>query len=265
MFSLAGKSAVITGGASGIGRAIVQRFIKAGAQVLLADRMASGADIAEELNCSFLQLDVSVEEEVSNLVDEAMRRLGKLDILVNNAGIQPLGIDFAALTPAILNRTFAVNVNSVAYGIKHGARVMQTGARILNTGSFVGLLGTPSGTAYAASKAAVIHLTKLGAIELAPRGITVNCVCPGTVLTPAVTDIPNNPEIPFVSRRTPLRRLAQPTEIAAAFHFLASDDAAYITGAALPVDGGITAGWEAYPVLPPENVQLGRWCDPPTA
>ncbi|MFZ4763743.1 MAG: SDR family oxidoreductase, partial [Roseimicrobium sp.] len=158
-------------------------------------------------------------------------------------------------------RTFEVNVNSVAFGIKHGGQLLERGGRIINTGSFVGMIGTPSGTVYSTSKAAVIHLTKLGAIELAPRGITVNCICPGTVLTPAVTNIPDNPEIPFVSKMTPLGRIAQPSEIAAAFHFLASDDASYVTGAIIPVDGGITAGWNKYPLTAPDNVIGGQWHD----
>ena len=100
-------------------------------------------------------------------------------------------------------------------------------------------------------------------MELAPRGITVNCVCPGTIRTPAVLGIANNPEIPFVEKRTPLRRLGEPEEVAAAFHFLASEEAAYITGAILPVDGGITAGWERYDLVPPGNVIAGEWRDEP--
>ena len=256
MCDLTDKVAVITGGASGIGLAIVQRFIKAGARVLLVDR--NEAQVAGAL---YHQADISKEDEVRLMLERAVQAYGSVDILINNAGIQPLGIRFEELTPQLLQRTFEVNVHSVAYGIKHGARVIKRGGRIINTGSFVGMIGSPAGTAYSTSKAAVIHLTKLAAIELAARGITVNCVCPGTVLTPAVTNIPNNPEIPFVSRATPLGRLAQPEEVAAVFHFLASDDASYVTGAILPVDGGITAGWNAYPLMPPDNIAGGEWHD----
>jgi NAD(P)-dependent dehydrogenase (short-subunit alcohol dehydrogenase family) len=253
MFSLEGKVAVVTGASSGIGQAVAQRFREAGAQVL-------GVDLQEGEEPVF-QADVSVESDVAAAWDEAVRLYGKLDIVVNNAGIQPLGVNFANLTEQLLNRTFAVNVNGVAFGIKHASRLMSRGGRIINTGSFVGMLGVPCGTAYAASKAAVIHLTKLAAVELAPKWITVNCVCPGTVMTPAVMSIPNNPEIAFVEKRTPLGRLAAPDEIAAAFQFLASAEASYVTGAILPVDGGIVAGWEDYDLTLPSQVQDGLWID----
>jgi 3alpha(or 20beta)-hydroxysteroid dehydrogenase len=256
MFDLTNKVAVVTGGASGIGLAIVERFVKAGARVLLVDR-----NIVSIEGAVFHQADVSSEDEVRGMLERAKAEFGRVDILINNAGIQPLGITFDELTPQLLQRTLEVNVHSVAFGIKHGGQQLERGGRIINTGSFVGMIGSPAGTAYSTSKAAVIHLTKLGAIELAAKGITVNCICPGTVLTPAVTGIPHNPEIPFVSRATPLGRLAKPEEIASAFHFLASDDASYITGAIIPVDGGITAGWSEYPLTVPENIIKGHWHD----
>lgn len=249
MFSLAGKIAVVTGSASGIGLAIVERFQAAGATVVGLDRN------------SISPCDVSDESRLAAALEAAVAAHGRLDIMVNNAGIQPLGVDFASLTPQLLERTFAVNVNGVALGTKHASRLMTAGGRIVNTGSFVGTIGVPQGTAYAASKAAVIHLTRLAAVELAPRGITVNCVCPGTIATPAVTGIPDNPEIPFAESRTPLGRLGTPAEVAAAFHFLVSDEASYITGAILPVDGGIAAGWERYDLTLPSNIVNGSWKD----
>lgn len=248
MFSLTHKIAVVTGGASGIGKAIAQRFLKAGATVYSIDLVDSGVEGATSLVG-----DVSKESDIARLLAEAAAATGHIDILVNNAGIQPLGISFANLTEQTLRRTFEVNVHGVIFGVKHGPTFMpETGGRIINTTSFVGIIGIPLGSAYAVSKAAVIQITKCAAIELAAKGITVNAIAPGTVLTPAVTNIPDNPEIPFVSQRTPLGRLAKSEEIAAAFHFLASDDAAYITGAILPVDGGITAGWEQYDLPPPD-------------
>ena len=256
-FSLSGKVAVVTGGASGIGQAIVGRFSKAGATVVVLDRKRSESADTHH----FVEVDVSDEEALSSSLEDVLSEFGSLDILVNNAGIQPLGVGFADVTPALLSKTFSVNVEGVAYGIKHAGRLMQAGGRVINTSSFVGLLGVPLGAAYATSKAAVVHLTKLGALELASKNITVNCVCPGTILTQAVTNIPDNPEIPFVESRTPLGRLGEVGEIAAAFHFLASPDASYITGSILSVDGGISAGWEKYDVIPPAEVQGGGWID----
>lgn len=247
-FSLQNKTAIVTGGASGIGLAIVRRFLAAGAKVFSVDLTAAG-----EPGATPLSADVSSESAIVGVLEMVAAETGRVDILINNAGIQPLGVSFAEVTERNLKRTFDVNVNGVFYGIKHAPRFMPaTGGRIINTASFVGILGIPRGTAYAASKAAVIHITKCAAVELAPRRITVNAVAPGTVLTPAVTQIADNPEIAFVSRRAPLGRVAEPKEIATAFHFLASDEAAYITGAILPVDGGITAGWESYDLPPPD-------------
>lgn len=256
-FSLDGRVAVVTGGSSGIGRAIVERFVAAGALVTVLDR-TTGCFPA---GVAFVEGDVSREEDVAGALDGVKALLGRLDIVVNNAGIQPLGVGFSTVTGDLLERTFAVNVNGVAYGIKHAGRLMARGGRILNTGSFVGLTGVPGGAAYATSKAAVIHLTRLAAIELAPQGVTVNCVCPGTIRTPAVTGIPDNPEIAFAEARTPLGRLGEPEEVAAVFHFLASAEASYLTGAVLSVDGGICAGWERYDTVAPPNVVGGRWLD----
>jgi len=194
---------------------------------------------------------VRVEQDASRIVGKRHVR------------IQPLGVGFADLTAELLERTLAVNVASVAFGLKHAARALAEGGRVINTASFVGLIGLPGAAAYATSKAAVIHLTRLGAIELAPRRITVNAVSPGTIRTPAVTGIPGNPEIPFIERRAPLGRLGEPEEVAALYHFLASDDAAYITGQNIAVDGGLTAGWTEYPLVAPANVSGGRWIDDP--
>ncbi|MGB8166265.1 MAG: SDR family oxidoreductase [Chthoniobacteraceae bacterium] len=256
-FSLRGKAALITGGSSGIGRAIALRFRDAGAFVLVVDRLPSPDGFA------FAKADVSREEEVAAAFDTAVAQFGRLDIVVNNAGIQPLGLSFGEVTGDLLSRTFGVNVNGVVFGIKHAARVLTDGGRVINTASFVGMIGTPGGAAYSTSKAAVIHLTRLGAIELAPRLITVNAISPGTIRTPAVTGIPNNPEIPFIERRTPLGRLGEPEEVAALAHFLASDEAAYITGQNIAIDGGLTVGWTDYDLVLPSNVRDGRWIDDP--
>lgn len=263
MFSLAKKIAIVTGGASGIGLAVARQFLAAGALVFIADRRAAGAEIARELGARFVLTDVSREQDVADMFAAAQDQCGRVDIIVNNAGIQPLGIGFADLTPELLRRTLDVNVGGVALGIKHAAQSLADGGRVINLASFVGMLATPGGAAYSTSKAAVIHLTKLGAIELAPRQITVNAISPGTIRTPAVTDIPDNPEIAFVEKRTPLKRLGEPEEVAALCQFLASDEAAYITGQNIAIDGGLTAGWTEYDLVVPANVRDGRWVDDP--
>ena len=240
---------------------MVKRLISAGARVLAADRRADGAGIVHAAGAEFFQADVSHEEQIAAMFAAAKKAFGQVHILVNNAGIQPLGLGFDNLTGDILRRTLEVNVNGTAFGIKHAGRSLSDHGRVINVASFVGMLAIPGGAAYATSKAAVIHLTKLGAIELAPRRITVNAISPGTILTPAVTEIPNNPEIPFMEKRTPLGRLGQPEEVASLCHFLASEEAAYITGQNIAIDGGITAGWTEYDLVPPANIQNGTWVD----
>jgi NAD(P)-dependent dehydrogenase (short-subunit alcohol dehydrogenase family) len=154
-----------------------------------------------------------------------------------------------------------VNVHGVTFGLKHAARALADSGRVINIASFTGMIGVPGAAIYAASKAAVIHLSRLGAIELAPRRITVNAISPGTIRTPAVTEIPDNPEIAFIEQRTPLGRLGEPGDVAALCQFLASDEAAFITGQNIAIDGGLTTGWTEHPVVPPANVQNGRWTD----
>src|SRR5437879_12951101 len=127
MFSLANKTAIVTGGASGIGLAIVRRFLALGALVLLADRRSDAAEIARAAQAEFIQTDVAHEEQVAAMFDAARGRFGRVDILVNNAGIQPLGVGFAQLTPGLLRRTLDVNVHGVAFGIKHPARALAHG------------------------------------------------------------------------------------------------------------------------------------------
>lgn len=260
MFSLTNRSALVTGAASGIGLAVCRRFAAAGARVLMVDRRAEGAALAGELGLEFYQADISDETQVEGMLRAANELYGELSILVNNAGIQPLGVSFADITDSIIDRTLSVNVCGIVYALKHAGLIADRG-RIINMASFVGTIATPAGTIYAASKAAVIHLTRLGAIELAPRGITVNAVSPGTVRTPAVTGIPDNPEIPFIEKRTPLGRLCEPEEVAGLCHFLSSDEAAYITGQNIGIDGGLTAGWTAYDLIAPPNIKNGAWID----
>ena len=254
-YSLEGKAAIVTGGAAGLGAAIVQRFRAAGAQVLVADRRL----LPDTMDgCA---TDVSHEAEVERMFTVAQERFGRVDILVNNAGIQPLGVSFETLTGELMARTYAVNVQGTALAIKHAGKWLVDGGRVINIASFTGLIGVPRAAVYASSKAAVIYLTKLAAMELARRRITVNAISPGTLRTPAVTEIPNNPEIAFIEERTPLGRLGEPEEVAALAQYLASDEAAFLTGQNIVLDGGLTAGWMEHEVIPPANVRNGKWIE----
>ena len=203
MFSLANKTAIVTGGASGIGLAIAKRFIAAGARVLIADRRADGRNIADRKRRAIFSGGCFAGGTNHFHVHAAAEtKLGCVEILINNAGIQPFGVGFDKLTGDLLRRTLDVNVNGVAFGIKHAAIALNTGGRV-SIGLICGMLATPGATAYATSKAAVIHLTKLAAIELAPRQITVNAISPGTILHLPSRKFPITLKSPFTERRTP--------------------------------------------------------------
>lgn len=253
---LAGKVALITGGASGLGREIATRFNAAGARVAVLDQQTESGDSDHQLSISG---DVSVKQDLERAFEETIDWAGKIDCLISNAAIQPHGITLSETTPDLLDLVFKVNSHSVFYGIQLAARFLETGGSVINTSSFVGSIGVPNCPSYAASKASVDHLTRIGAIELGNRQIRVNAVAPGLILTPAVTQIPNNPEPAFMADRTPLGRAASPQEIAPVYEFLASDDARFITGAILPVDGGVSAGWNQYDLMPPLEWMDGEW------
>ena len=250
---LEGKVALITGGASGLGAEIAKQFAEAGADVSIADIQEP------ESSFHFIKTDVSSLDQLTAAFEATIARAGKIDILVSNAAIQPLGVTLEDTTPELLDRVFQINSHSVFYGIQLAQKHLESGGSVINTSSFVGETGVPNCPSYAASKASVSHLTRLGSIELAKKGITVNAVAPGLVLTPAITVIPDNPEIPFVEKRTPLGRAASPAEVAPVFTFLASPAARYVTGAVIPVDGGILAGWNEYDLTPPPAWVDGIW------
>lgn len=238
MFSLAEKVAVITGAASGIGRATAQRFSRAGATVVVTD-VADGSSVAEQIGGIYLRADISVEEQVEELMQGAVDRLGAIDIIVNNAGIMAGGEVIEHEPVEAYRRQFDVNTMGVVYGIKHGAPRMNDGGSIVNTASIAAVLGIAGLTSYAVSKWSVVGITKSAAVELAPRGIRVNCVCPGSTDTQLGR---TEEDDAFTNAASLVGRLGQPEEIAAVMHFLASDDASYVTGQSLMVDGGLTAG-----------------------
>jgi 3alpha(or 20beta)-hydroxysteroid dehydrogenase len=241
MFSIDGKVAVITGAASGIGLATARRFAAAGARVVLADLTEAG-DIASEIGGTFVRTDVSREDEVEALMRRAAKDHGRIDVVINNAGIG-IGSNLLVRVPATdFERLYQVNTMGVVFGIKHAVPHMTSGGAIVNTASVAGVQGAMSYSAYSASKAAIINLTQTAALELAPLKIRVNCVCPGTVDTPMIYKEGGETELAIACKIMPLGRLCQPEEVAALFHFLASDDAAFISGQAICIDGAMTAG-----------------------
>lgn len=243
MFELTGKVAVITGGGSGIGRATAERFIAAGAEVVIAD-IADPSSVAAAIEAHAVTLDVTDAPAVDSVLDGVVRDRGRLDILVNNAGI--IGPATGLLTDDLpgTRQVLDVNLLGVLHGIKSAARLMSSGGVIVNTASMAGLVGFPGLSAYGMSKWGVVGLTKHAAIELGPKGIRVNAVCPTGVDTPFVGD---EAAEHWAVRSQSLAnqhvdRLASADEVAAAIHFLASPDAAMVNGHALPVDGGMAAG-----------------------
>ncbi len=242
MFDLHGKRAVVTGGASGIGLATARRFRDAGADVVTAD-IADGTSSAQEMGALFLRADVAVEAQVEEMLAEAARHLGGIDILVNNAGIGD-GEGTIQEQPAdVYRHQFDVNVLGPIYGMKHVVAYMGDGGSIVNMASMAGVVGFPGFASYGVSKAALIGITRTAALELAPRGIRVNAVCPTGVDTPMMApDVAPPDEVAVIETIQPIGRMATAEEIAAAVHFLVADDCAMMTGHALHVDGGLVAG-----------------------
>lgn len=245
MTRFAGKIAIITGGASGIGAALSKMLHDEGATVLVADlNAAAGEALVEALGkrSHFAEVDVADAEAMSDMVEKAVHRFGGLDILCNNAGIGCFG-----MTPDLSvdqwKQVLAVNLDAVFYACKAAIphMIARGGGAIVNTSSASGLQADYAFTAYNAAKAGVINYTRCVAIDHAHQGIRANCVCPGPVRTPLL----NLDPFPGLQSRwesiVPAGRFAEPEEVAAAIAFLASDAASFITGTALPVDGGLTA------------------------
>jgi meso-butanediol dehydrogenase / (S,S)-butanediol dehydrogenase / diacetyl reductase len=245
MRGLRGKRVLVTGGASGIGAATAARFLEEGAQVCVLDRDAPGRDrIAKELPAltAAIAADVSILPDVKSAFAQAVSKMGGVDVLINNAGIS-IRHNFLDITPEEWNRVMSVNLTGVFYVAQTAARHMfeRGSGVILNTASTNGMVGQPFYADYNATKAGVIELTRTMAIELAPK-VRVNAVAPGYVLTPMQRAEYTDAMLEEVNRKIPLGRHARPEEIAALFTYLASDDAAYVTGHVYTIDGGEIAG-----------------------
>jgi len=252
MRGLRGKAVLISGGSSGIGEATARRFLEEGARVFVGgldrDQVATAVEGLSELGeVSGAAADVSQEEGVASLVQSARDALGGIDILINNAGTAWREA-FLDITPAHWDRMLAVNLRGMFLVAQAVARVMVdqgSGGVIVNMSSTNGLAGEADYAHYNASKGGVLLLTKTMAVELGASGIRVNALCPGYIDTPLNLEIAREVGAEFAAdnarRNIPLRRTGLPDEVAAAYAFLASDDASFITGTEIVVDGGQVA------------------------
>ena len=252
MYRLENKVALITGGASGLGRGIAERFIAEGATTIISDISPQGPNVARQLGSGFLQQDVQSESEWEATISRVVAEHGRLDILVNNAGIfTSRPVDETPLEE--WQRVLDVNLTGVFLGCKHGVRQMKlnadaTGGSIINLSSVVGLRGQRGGASYGASKGGVRLLTKTVALENARLGIRCNSVHPGIIDTPIMDPLFASAEDAEAMRAgieesLPIGYMGEPArDIGNLAVYLASDESAYVTGAELVVDGGMTIG-----------------------
>ena len=253
---LAGKVAIVTGGNSGIGASTVEMFVAEGARVVIAARgEEAGQALAQRLgeNAMFQRTDVSVETDVKALVEATMAKWGRVDVLFNNAGIGQFFVPVEEFTMEDFDTLFKANLASCFLGIKYAVPIMkqQGGGSIINNGSTAGVITIGGGPLYSGTKAAVIHLTKVWATELAEHGIRVNCISPGAIITPIFwgghqtqSDEENSLRTQrlteFYDEDLGLKRAGTPEDIAYAALYLASDESRHTTGLNMRVDAGLT-------------------------
>jgi NAD(P)-dependent dehydrogenase (short-subunit alcohol dehydrogenase family) len=235
---LDGKIAVITGAGSGMAKASVKAFVREGAKVVAADFSGAEQDTAKEVGGDVIAVhcDVTKEDDVQNAVATAVNEFGRLDCMLNVAGIA-MGAPFVDIDDAHYEKQMDVDLRGVLYGIKHGVKAMlanESGGAIVNWSSLGGLGAAPYTAVYTAAKHGVVGMTKVAAIEYGPKNIRVNAVCPGFIHT----EIMGSRMPPGMEEKHALNRGGQPSEVAEVAAFLCSDRASFVTGVALPVDGG---------------------------
>ncbi|MGA2311087.1 MAG: glucose 1-dehydrogenase [Xanthobacteraceae bacterium] len=261
MGALDDKVAIVTGGSSGIGERIVELFVEEGAKVVVAARrQEEGAALEKRLGVRFIRTDVANESDVKTMVDQAVKWFGRVDCLVNNAGVPSPMVSITEIDVPTIDQLLAVNVRGVMLGIKHVAPVMleQKAGSIINIGSIAGLRGGASGHIYSATKAAVQSITRSAGAELGEKGIRVNTISPGAIVTgifaknagveaskaDRLTDVIKG----AFATLQPIPRAGMPEDIAQAAVFLAGDGSSFINGQDIVVDGGMTSvtrGWSA--------------------
>jgi NAD(P)-dependent dehydrogenase (short-subunit alcohol dehydrogenase family) len=251
---LQGKVAVITGGTDGIGKAIAITFAKEGAKIVMVGRdEKKGQNALEEVRrfgeATYFKGDVADSSQIRRMVDEAIQRYGKIDILVNNAAVCPPG-SVVTTSEETWNQVIDVNLKGVFLCCKYTIPHMEKagGGAIVNIGSINSLMAMENEAAYDASKGGVLMLTRAMALDFAKARIRVNCICPGAIETPMLKASLDTSPDPKAARQSltakhPLRRTGTPDEVAQAALFLATDASSFVTGAVIPVDGGILAGW----------------------
>ena len=262
MHEFTDKVVVVTGGTSGIGRAVATRFASGGAHVFITGRRADGAAVAAEIGARFEHCDAADEASVARVFAAVAESVGSIDVFIANAGIAADEGSLESLPATEMQQLMDVNVNGVFLALKYAPRHMRDGGSIITTGSVAGSGTTNPGAAvYSASKAAVSYLTRTCAIELAPRNIRANTVCPAVIAgTGMMTADDGGEEARLMASLTALGRMGRVDEAVGAYLFLASDESSFITGQEIRVDGGMTAGF-GLPVLEAVGRSLGMPTD----